>query len=107
MVQKELQELWTRLNRLGSEFEGRLAKMRQEMLTVNTQPRIVEQPQHPLHETIGQSIDQGAQQTVQQAAAVPAQDHVGRQAGSGNDPRSGGYSENDVSVEKFFYCGTR
>ena len=81
MIYKELQELWTKMNQIGPEFENRIHQVRQEVLTVDTQPKI--QPQK-------------ASEPVQKEPEKPVE-----------HPRSGEFSDSQFSVDKIFYCGDK
>ena len=58
----------------------------------------------------GQPPQNGANNSTNEAPSssetTPSQ-NSGNNNGNGNHPRSGGYADTDVSIEKFFYAGNR
>lgn len=91
MVYKEFQEIWTKMNQLGPHFENKIEQMRNEMSVINqNQPNDVQQStQKKLRQEINQDLKENKEEKIK------------------DNPRSGKFDNDDVSVEKFFYFGEK
>lgn len=92
VISRELQELWTKLNQLGPEFESKLAQIRNEIeVSANSQPQ-----------QSGQNVQSG------ESGNAPGSQRTASSGRTANEnPRSGSYNQDDVSVDKVFYFGQR
>lgn len=85
MMFKEFQEIWTKLNQVGPHIDNKLQQIRQELQTMAPQQQVMAPQQQVM--------------TPQQQVIKPENNE--------KRPRTGKFNEEDVSVEKFFYCGDK
>ncbi len=113
IIMKELDVLKSKTNELIIEFKKTndfMITLRQEILEIRKAQALM----HKLQEAGRKPIEEAAQQepTLQElnAAPQPAQQSQKGSFESGaksTHPRSGGYSPEDVAIEKFFYTGSK
>jgi len=93
ILQRFADQFCEEVNKINEKIDAHEEKFAnyQEILTkVNTPKVEEEQPQT-------QIITEKEEKTIEE---IPKEE-------STNNPRSGGFESNDVSIEKFFYCGTK
>ena len=86
----EFHKLWERLNKIMPDIESRLADIKQNINVSVT------------------DVDPEASEVKPEAKEEPKASEASKNSeAKDNHPRSGGFNTDDVSVEKFFYCGQK
>ncbi len=84
------------------EFQDKVEKLESEMSSLKMEVNRCRSSMSSMQQRPSQQPVQQTSQQQNQQQQQPAQ-----QNSNGNHPRSGGYEENDVSIEKFFYTGNK
>lgn len=104
IIMKEIDVLKSKTNELISEFKKTndfMITLRQEMLELRKAVA--------MQKTSEPKIEAKAEPTIQELHEAPQQSQKGSfdSGAKSTSPRTGGYSPEDVAIEKFFYTGSK